>query len=254
MKKNLLVLGLMSLILFSCSSSDNADVNPYSEPAGFLKSFTNHNIEYNQTTLTNYYYNRNNTLAKIVDIFGEHIYEYDGEFIKTIHHYKEDILKSTKQYSYNTSGKLIGIHTDYFPSNYTEDTKYTYNADGTVTYEFIGGDDPPHYATFYFNSQNEIIKFQTVPYTNGYYEIHEFTYDDKPSPFSIIPGLDKIALDYKFSMSHNITSHKAHQPQQSSVGTVNMIFEYNQANFPTGYLLTNATGEQLIYQVNYSYY
>lgn len=243
MKKLLSLLSVVLLVFVSCSDNDNDSPDPI-----LLKKVN---------------YTRNGVLS------SENII-YDGNKIVSNSFTTGTIFKYT--YADNVIAKIVQINngtsitTDYIYANgklaaYVEKNddntyykmQYTYNDDGTVSYQQFTGvtatsiDQKTETAGKYTFKDGNLIKDET---STGYIA---YEYDTKINPFNNILGFNLLINEQQ---SH--TNNRIKQTHASGSGdnitinsTTTYMFKYDENNFPSE--MTESNGSNTIQTVQYFY-
>lgn len=239
MKKAIQLLSIIfvfGLTFTSCTSSDN-DV----AEARLLKNVIEVNTD--GTTST---YNFTYTGTKIVSIISENkssTFTYTGDLITKITELNlATNVQTTFDYTYTADRLTKVICSDNYELN------YTYNADGTVSYEKTTVDASNNtvllfHGTISFQGENVYDNNKTLDTTAANVVSKEqvsFVYDAKRNPFNNITGYNKL-LDHYNTISANNTASSTEIASTSYLDTDQAIsslkqyprsFQYN-SGYPT---------------------
>ncbi|QOG01738.1 hypothetical protein [Flavobacterium sp. MDT1-60] len=242
--KKLLCLFTVALLAFtSCSKDDNDSPNPASSI--LVKKITDIDIDGSSATRS-YVYNGN----KIVSITDEDSsilkYTYTGDFISKIEEIdKKGDLAVTTEYSY-TNGKLTNEIEKTPNGTYYFKTKYTHNADGTVSYDnFRGtvatGVEQEYGATGkYTFKDGNFVKLEVSYYGNESSYVYE--YDTKNYPFKNVTGLNLLLDDE--TTANNVVKETSTSGSGANIGTTvtTYAYKYDVNNYPTEKIKTYPSG------------
>lgn len=233
--KKILFVSLVIGSIFSCSddyNNENGENN--TETILPLKIVSTYNEgKYSSTATLTYdgkklkeintvYPQENNYVEKTV-------FQYDGDYISKFTSYdgnKEDLIK---EFTYK-NGKIATSKTTEFLS---DGTKYV----STSTYQWVNNDHLIEKTTFNDNS-SQTYEYQytngnltkKTGYSNGYYST---TYDTYNNPYTNIKGIKEISIDDEITFSKNNPITTSQISNQSSNGTYQYTYEYNDKKFPT---------------------
>lgn len=255
MKKLLYLLTASLLVFTSCSKDDNDSSDPASSI--LVKKITDIDIDGSSST-RNYIYNGN----KIVSITDEDSsvlkYTYTGDFITKIEEIdKNGNLAVTTDYTY-TNGKLANEIQKAPNATYYYKTKYTYNADGSVSYDnFRGtlatGDEQEYGATgkFTFKDGN-MVKLEVSYYGND--SLHVYEYDAKNHPLKNVTGLGLLFDDE--TLVNNIVKETSTSGSGANIHTsvTTYTYKYDANNFPTEKVESYQSGSSVSTQTTHYEY
>lgn len=250
--KNLLVLALSSVVLFSCSKDDDKSANPNNPD-------NPNNPSAQKCRITNE--NENNGEE-------ESIYEYDNQRRLVKQLYKESGQLETyyDTYEYNNAG-YVSKSIEWDGTTQEGYDLYTYNSDGRLTrresyYDNGTGLVLDVIRTYEYDSNKRLIRKNyyeasaptvideysiysypsaTTARETNYYDMNgdgtlelnsttDYTFDDKKSP-QLLLG---IAYDDEFISEHNTTKEVHTYPNgQNPSRTYTYTYEYNAQGFPT---------------------
>lgn len=229
MKKILCLLSAVLLGFTSCSKDDD---NESSDPVSSTLVKKRNYIDKDGVSSDNILYD-GNKISSINYADGSILkYTYTGDFITKI----EDIDKGGKEsfitnYIYN-NGKLDA----FIEKNYK--TKFTYNVDGTVSYEQFNittdVEKKTGTAGKYTFKDGNLMKDETSTSSIAY------EYDNKNSDLKNVLGLNLLIND-EASYPNNIVKKNQVSGSLGNVHTyiVTSAYKYNDSNFPTERVVTS---------------
>jgi hypothetical protein len=247
MKKTILL--LITLACISCSKSDSES----NDSSSILLKKTVHSTG---NFTTEYIYD-GNKLLRINTSAGVYVFHtYSGNLImKAGQYYNNDQRITETIYTYNIDNKIISTKTtDYQSATGVFTTLYSYNADGTISYEEYSGDATNQNTLIrtgkiWRNNEGEISKIET--YQNGVLVFRkENTYDDKNASFKNIIGFDKLLLSDSGNKRNIVTSKTYDANGVLTTGYSNQI-TYNSNDYPSGMTTTLNTGSTSTVQYYY---
>jgi hypothetical protein len=228
MKKLLLLFGVMTLSLTSCSSDDSSSES--TDTVLLKKTILTDSDGEKITTI--YTYN-GNKIVSMVDDSGDVglYYTYTDDLITKIEFkLPNGTLEQVNTYTYDSNKRLSVFVRSEPTDKWGSKTVYTYNSDGTVSAKNYTGDDK---AQTTFNGESKIFfsNGEVVKITSDYSSDKSFTYDDKFNPMKNVLGMDKLAFEDSDAdgVVHNIVSEKNLEYDEV---TATYIFTYNAANYP----------------------
>lgn len=246
MKKSLYILSVVFLIFTSCSTdSDNSVL--------LIKKIVA--VSENSAITTIFSYNGTKLNTIVVDNFRlEHTYS--GDKIVNVKRYYGTSLDEETFYEYDNLGRVSSELIVYYVSDFSQKNIYTYNANNTISFQILSGDQSSQSPTnrsglISRGTNEEVLKvefFNQDVLTSS----EVFTYDAKNSPYKNIMGYDKLPLNRE-NIFNMLTSVSSNANQDS--GT-NSIYEYgyNGSNFPETRMQSFYENGVLQSNVNSSYF
>ncbi len=255
MKKLLSLLSAVLFVFASCSKDDN---NESSDPVSsiLVKKITTIDGKGNSSS-ESYLYNGNKIISMTEDDGSVTKYTYTGDLITKIDEIAKDgSLNYTTAYSY-INGKIDSAIGNDDDDTYYYKTKYTYNQDGTVSYDsFRGvtstGVEEEYGATGkYTFKDGNIVKLEVSYYGREYSYIYE--YDTKNNPLKNVLGYNLLLDDVSFNYNNIIkeTSTFTSETKTDTFEEVN-TYKYNENNYPTE-KITKFSGSNDTETVQYVY-
>lgn len=254
--KKLLYLFTASLLAFtSCSKDDNNSSDPTSSILVKKRIYVGND---GVSTSEDIIYNGN----KIVSITGQDgsvfKYTYTGELItKTEESDTKGVVDYTTEYSY-ASGKLVASIEKNKDTKFYYKTKYTYNADGTISYDqfrvtVATGAEEEYGATgkYTFKGGN-VVKLEVSYYGNDKSYVYE--YDTKNNPFKNVTGLS-LLFDEETAVN-NIVKETSTSGSGANITTIitTYSYKYDANNYPTEKVETFSNGNSTFTETTqYSY-
>ncbi|MFD1604200.1 hypothetical protein ACFSJW_08145 [Flavobacterium artemisiae] len=229
MKKFLLLFGVLTMSLTSCSSDDSSSE---STDTVLLKKTILTDSDGEKITTT-YTYN-GNKIVSMVDDSGDVglYYTYTDDLITKIEFkLPNGTLEQVNTYTYDANKKLSVFVRSEPTDKLGSKTVYTYNSDGSVSAKNYIGDDKTQTS---FNGESKVFftNGEIVKITSDYSPDKSFTHDDKFNPMKNVLGMDKLAFEDSDAdgVVHNIVSEK---DLGSDEIMATYVFTYNAANYPT---------------------
>lgn len=281
--KLILILILLNVILFSCSSDDssnNPDQKPEPEPTTSKLVKTE---KISETRKIDYTYNSNDLISSLNGTYNSFGYisdfTYDSENRLTEWNYQETGSSSysdTYTYAYNSNGLLSSYSAN------SEDATITYNGNIITLTGQIEGNANSH-AEIELNNNGLIIKFtESNQYTNFGYDsngnlvsaqsydntdnlLSEFTiqYDEKINPFygqmesiyierfiEFFWEFDGIYIGGFEGYSFPFLKNNIASINEVSGGTTTFTYTYDSENYPTN-VSADVSGDTVIYDIGY---
>ncbi|WP_374175258.1 hypothetical protein [Flavobacterium tructae] len=234
MKKLLYLFTASLLVLTSCSNDDNNSPDPASS---ILVKKIIYVEKDGDSSFEDVVYNGN----KIVSITGQdgsvYKYTYTGNLItKTEEIDAKGVVDNTTEYSY-ANGKLATSIDKNTDAEFYYKTKYTHNADGTVSYDnFRGvvatGAEEEYGATGkYTFKDGNLVKLEVSYY--GSETLYVYEYDAKNYPFKNVTGLS-LLLDDETTVN-NIVKETSTSGSGANIRTniTTYTYKYDANNYPT---------------------
>lgn len=243
MKKLFCFLAVSSMVMTSCSSSDDNGGGP-TPGVVLLKQTIETDAEGDTFTSTATY--NGTKLNKITSDGGFTMnFTYSGDLITKIEYKESGTVVQTDKFTYNGSQQLTSYLRLEHDSEWGSKETYTYNGDGTVTVTAYSGDLAEQTtldgtATITFLPNGEVATI-----SSAFSDNHSYTYDDKNNPFKNVTGYGKISwVDTDATgIMHNVTN-------DTSWGGTTLVFTYNELGYPataTETFMGETTSTQFIY-------
>jgi hypothetical protein len=260
MKKIVLLLSVVSLVIASCSS--DADSLPVIVPLADSVVDTNGILvkkqEYTDTGFPTEIYNytySGNKLVKITDQDGGYSnVTYTGDLITKIEHYDNgNGLIANEIFTYTASNKMLTNTYKDFDANIGTKYTYTYNSDGTVSYDYYFGDSTTQttsngsYKMFFLN--NEVIKMEHYSQTGVLTKTDTFTYDGKNNPFKNITGWAELGYNQGETGSAFQNLVNNNNPNEMYTN----FYTYDSNNFPLTEIAKDNSDSSVISTAKYTY-
>jgi hypothetical protein len=214
--KKILILSIASLLLYSCSNSENLNNN---EPFIGVQLTS---VQFSNGTSNNYTYN-GNKLVKITNTTGDYQkFTYQGDLIQKAEYFNSaNQISTIVEYTYN-GNKVTKIKEFAVDGSYLKQSDFTYNNDNTINviyilYNGLNVIDEGQYKDF-IDAQGNRYKRQELP--NGV--ITNYIYDNKNSPYKNITGYFPNMFE-----KNNVTQIVRYN------NTVINTYQYNSENYPT---------------------
>jgi hypothetical protein len=225
MKKLLYLFSATLLVLTSCSSDDNNSSDPVAST--LLKKMVY--VSTGESYTVDFTYS-GNKLMSYVDTEGyKSTFTYTGDLVvKVVDTDEKGSVEETIDYTY-TTGKLTSETRLETGSAYKYKTKYTHNADGTVSYEEFrvavdtGVEQEYGYIGKFTFKDGNLIKEEKSYYGSDSSVTYE--YDTKNSPLKNVIGFN-LLMDSDYSINNVI---KRTTPNDITTNT----YTYNANGFPT---------------------
>lgn len=242
MKKALILIGIISLILPSCSNDENNSVKEeLFLPKSISYTYQNHPEENYKSVMI---YNEN----KIVSMNNGAVitrYTYDGNLITKLQRFSIDSQgKESKvrdvTYSY-ANGKLVkkimvsNFSEEHPAGNFSVTTTYNHNTDGTISsiVYMPNSTDIDYTGILTYQDKNLIKSVLTVISDPSYgTEIDVYEYDIKNNPLKNILGFDLLLGEISFFGSNNVLK-LTRTTKQSSEILYQPVYLYDQNSYPT---------------------
>lgn len=225
--KKIIVLFCISLMLLSCSNSDNSG-------GGIGPLIKRETVSTNGGVYTIDYFYNSNKLDHTVDSNGYTTnYIYQGNLIINSKRYLSGNLVKEIQYSYDNSQRCVNELSLDYQSNAGSKYTYTYNNDNTISFVLYNGDLNTQNNFYYggkihLNSIGDQISFEI--YNPGYYStLINSVYDYKNSPYKNILGYNKLPLmryTYSYALSETAIDYT-----NTVAYSVNHAITYNSLNY-----------------------
>lgn len=250
MKKIFTLAAIALFTMTSCSDDSDSDTvtGPGTSPSEtvLLKKMIVTDSD-GMTETTNYTYNGKKIVSESTN--GEYSeYTYEGNNITKLDIRQEGDFRITYTFTYSTNGQLIKhTYTHISPpmgpgqpsSSSTITAHYTYNADGTISYEdFVSFSDGPQnqeheHGILTFANGNLVNKVVNRP--GNQVIIERSAYDTKNSPFKNVTGNNALAIAELVDGPNNIINYTSNtstpgEPERNY--SYSTTYTYNSANFP----------------------
>ena len=249
MKKLFYILSICTLVLTSCSSSDD-DNNVVADPitGTLLKKLVENDSDGTSVTI-DFVYN-GNKMTSFLDTDGDGAtITYTGDLVTKIEYYFENTMDQKDLYTYNTLGQLITYVRLDLEMEWGNREDYTYNNNNTITVVSYNGD---------LVSQTQNENTHTITMNNGEVSTiidgdgnsRTYTYDNKYNPLKNITGFGKIA--FVAGEANGIVRNVVLETQDvfGFSSTISNTYTYNTAGFPTT-SSENYDGEVTTYEYFY---
>lgn len=230
MKNILYLFGVLTFMLTSCSSDDSSsdsNVNTTIKPTKMVILNGNNSVLY----VKDIKYDGNKIVSATDDDGYVTKYTYTGNEITKIEEFQSFTrLEWTTEYKY-LNGKVVTEIRKKADESWSMEIKYTYNTDGTVSFDGNGINLPPGWtskvAGRYTYKNGNMVKHERI--IEGEVEgFSLFEYDSKKSPMSNVTGTN--FLISKIDMSRNNTTKFS-----TDLSDVEKTYSYlyNDYDFPT---------------------
>jgi hypothetical protein len=254
MKKLLGLLSASLLIFASCSSSDSNS----SSNLVLLRRTIQTNVSDGIARTTIFSYDGNKIVSEVMDNQYKTIYIYTGNQITKQEYFEYANLIYTKTYTYN-GDKLVSFFKTEPNILNGERRNYSYNTDGTVSYDLFVVDNVTKIETktetgkIFFLNGNFVR--EDIYDSNGYLYYKTFEYDSKSSPFKNILGFSLLLNNLDLiSINNAVKSEDFHVTNGGSYGgSYTFIFNYNSNGYPIEKTKTYSLGGQSISTIKYFY-
>ncbi|MBF4519190.1 hypothetical protein IRZ71_22795 [Flavobacterium sp. ANB] len=254
MKKFLPFFGALALLLTSCSSDDNNDDATASiKPSKIAYSYASSDSDYSLDIK----YDGNKLISQTTDDGEVYKFTYTGDVITKVEFFNTNKqLQYTTEYVY-TGGKLTSLteksNNEVLKkavSTYSK-TKYTYNADGTITaqrfYVYQDGTEQEQGSVIKITIKDSNYSKAETSYNSNLQYTTTYEYDSKNNPFKNITGFN-LLIDWQTDASrNNVTKQTKVRPESqgktsadTQVSTYSYIYDSN--NFPTEQKSFNGEG------------
>lgn len=269
MKKLLPFFGALALLLTSCSSDDNNDdandATSSIKPSKIAYSYANSDSDYSLDIK----YDGNKLISQTTDDGEVYKFTYTGDVITKVEYFNADKqLEYTTEYVY-TGGKLTSTTEKAnnevlkkAASTYGK-TKYTYNADGTITakrfYEYQDGTEEEQGSVIKITIKDSNYSKAETNFSGNLQYTTTYEYDSKNNPFKNITGFN-LLIDWQTDASRNNVTKQTRVTAQvlgkTSVSDNTQVstysYTYDSNNFPTESKFTDNKGTQT-QSVKYTY-
>jgi len=233
MKKLVSILSLLTVVLSSCSGSDDSG-----EQAELL-NFPRKTIDFYQDS-GNTIGSREGTFNyngdKLNEIFynasQRKVFTYTGDFITKVEFYEAGVIRFVENFSYD-NGKLNTYDKFDLLTNRNENIAYTHQADGTVTYQKI------IYSNSISNPSETLTG--TLFFDNGNLVEDDFSYVFNNSSSNEINNIDRFyEYDTKINPYKNIKGFSLLLPWINEMNINNLILDYSYVDaYMNGVLFTS---------------
>lgn len=265
--KNYLFLGMIGTAVFfnSCSSNDdNEGTNiPSEQPQLLLSKVTTvyyDNPSSPETTVSNLTYNNQKQLTKTFSENRTSTFEYDttGKPSKTIYYNSDGTLDYYSVYTYNED-QLTDIKAIYTDADGNRTVTYKYNTNGQMISSTLCQNpecSSPGIDTYVYNGNNISSETSTWGGFMTYSNKRDFSYDDKPNPYTNINKYLKIMMGNAYNLSKNNYLVEKISYKDNGVWvpnqTITYTIQYNSSGLPVQVVGKEANGN-LYVQYSYEY-
>lgn len=250
MKKVLFFLSLSAILLTSCGGGE--DLTPF-DPNSSQSAIVKKIIETDDSsgsTITNFTYD-GNKIVNFVDSDGTSgVFTYVGDNLTRIDYFDGPDLTDSDIFTYNAAGKII-VHLALIHANdYAEREDFTYNSDGTVTYNAFWGTvleqtNVEGQGKLFF-TDGQVSKKETY-FDNLVLSSETYVYDSKNNPWKNVIGLNEA-----YVFLGDVTGIKSNLLTASGTNDPHAIeYIYNPANFPESSIDISAVSGQVSTQYFY---
>jgi hypothetical protein len=252
MKKILCLFSAMSLVLTSCSSSDDVNANTIVENIIVeniilpkTEKYTSTIFPEDNSTIT-YAYNGNKIVSLTYNDGNKTTFTYTGNLITKAEAFESGVLKETTTLTYENNKLKSYIEIPVATSSSSKRKSYTYNADGTVSTVTVSINQTTLVETqvssgaLTLDTKGNITKSAS----NNFSTVIE--YDTKNNPFKNISGytllLDAEIFDKDANTPNNFT--KITETQEGALlETITFINTYDSNDFLTKLVSSGETFE-----------
>lgn len=201
---------ISSLIFTSCLGDDYSNNTNPSQNKILLSKITTtyyNNLSGPETNTAVLEYNNQGELVKMLSEGRTALFEYDaaGNPIKTNYYKADGTLEYYLDYIYNGT-ELTGNKAIYSNPNYNRTYTYTYNSDGKLINSSLCQSDNcsgPGTDSYVYNGKNISVETSTYGSSSVSSTKKEFTYNDKPNPFSYTNKYLRIMMGGAYVLSAN---------------------------------------------------
>ncbi len=234
MKKSIII-SIVLLILFSCSSKDISDnSSPDNSNSVLVKKIAFSNM----VNPAIYTYN-GNKLVKVLGNDGDAylIFTYMGDLITKTEWVNLNNVSSGEYNEYIYKDNKLTQKKAYAENILQYIYDYVYNTDGTTQGKVTGYNGNSNISIFkyYYDGVGNMIKSEQF-YHNTLSSTTNYTYDTKNNPFKNITGFRVLAV--AGSSSNNIVKVKSTYLDSSSVLEEINSYQYNSQDYPISCLST----------------
>ncbi|MCV9931827.1 hypothetical protein OIU80_05980 [Flavobacterium sp. LS1R47] len=252
MKKILCLFSAMSLVLASCSSNDDNESSPI-----LLQKIVYIGDDGTSST-SDITYDGNKIISIKAQDGSVYKYIYTGNLITKIEEIDEDgALDITTEYSY-TNGKLVACIEKQTDAITFYKTKYTHNADATVSYEEFRINAVTGLETeggtigkFTFNNGN-LVKDEKSYY--GSERVITYEYDTKNDPLRNVLN-HNLLLDEDSNINNLIKETSTYKSGDNTyINTTTYTYKYDVNNYPTEKVVTYQAGTSTFTETSQFFY
>lgn len=257
--KNFLFLGLMgSAALFSSCSSEDTNTPEQKLLLHKITTVYYDNPTQPETVVQTLEYNNQGELIKTHSGERATTFEYNnGKPVKANYYNAAQELEYYTVFSY-TGDLLTGIKAVYTNPNLNRTSKYTYNSNGQLTSSTLCQTEDcshPDTVSYTYNGDNISTETSVIGGTISYSYKSDFSYDDRPNPYTHINRYLKIMMERAYTLSKNNyttdrVSFKNSDGSWNQSQTTTYSIQYNNAGFPVQVTGKEANGSP---SVQYSY-
>lgn len=263
MKKNLYAFVILSLLLASCSDTENA---PSTEGIQLLpKTISMKFPDFPQDNTTEILTYDGNKITSIIDETTKTKFTYNGDFIvkEEIYNIETQDIEAIKRrivYEYENGKLKTKIKTSNFDSShpngdYIRKEVYTYKSDGIVSYSEIDVNPQTNIETkrgdvnLTYESGN-LIKMEAIDIDPTNKTVFVFEYDTMNNPLKYILGFNLILREYSIN---NVKKETLLAKFGPALHTYNSTYIYNTNGYPTKHTSFTSDGKSIEYETEYSY-
>ena len=249
MKKINLILGILILVLSSCSSDNGENVTPVTPSTTLVKKIIQLDQNGKEMSTTDFVYNGNKIVSEVTakkdfSIFGNigFMYQYKTEYtysgslitsikVKNINANNDKLVLKT-DYLYNSSEELISSTREQYFDTFKGLLRLVYNKldANTVSCKMYSSDSRDNKETqiwegkFSFDTNKNLVRSESL---DANFLYGSFEYDTKSNPKKDILGLNKIIFQ-EFAPNYNASTLRYH------LNRFNNILKSNiSVHFPT---------------------
>ncbi|NNT71981.1 hypothetical protein HKT18_07115 [Flavobacterium sp. IMCC34852] len=233
MKKLVSILSLLTIVLTSCSGSDDSGeqvellnfprktIDYYQDSGSTIGSRTG-TFQYNGDKLNEIFYNA----------AQKKVFTYTGDLITKVEFYEASVVRYIENFNYS-NGKLSSYDKFDLLTNRNESIAYTHQSDGTVTYQKL------IYSTSVSNPTETITG--TLFFQNGNLVKDDYVYTFNNSSTNEINYVERLfQYDSKINPYKNIKGFSLLLPWVNEMNINNLILDYSYVDaFMNGVLFSS---------------
>lgn len=253
MKKLLCLLSAVALFFTSCSGEDSP--SSVAIPTLLKKMILTYD---DGSVLESDYFYTDTKLDSIEKSNGEfEQFTYTGDFITRIE-YTQNGTSNYSEYiiEYNGSEEVLST-IDLFHTSSPSGIKtiYTYNNDGTISFDVYRGDLLLQNVflksgKYFFGVNNEIVKVEEYNDNGDLLAQINITHDVLNSPYKNITGYNKLLNRYTQAKYSNVLTSEWNYTG-SPTTTVSSVYQYSSDNFPLSMIENFSEGFSFAYEFFY---
>ncbi len=254
MKKLLCLFSVVALFLTSCSGEDSPA--PVVVPTLLKKMI----LTYDDNSVKEFdYFYTDTKLDRIVKSSGEfELFTYTGDLISRIE-YTQNGTTNYSEYiiEYNGSEEVLST-TDLFHTSSPSGLKtiYTYNNDGTISFDMYTGDLLIQNVflksgKYFFGVNDEIVKVEEYNDNGDLLSQINLTHDIHNSPYKNILGYNKLFNRYTQAKFSNVLTSEWNYTG-SPTSSVSSVYQYSSDGFPTSMVESYSDGFAFSYEYFYN--